>query len=336
METIIMTILYDKIIADLNNFIPDPIADNEDDFTVQRECAYRKYKSLDDMESDNEKVRRYLTKHFRYLMTNVFYQDMKKYKAKGSKGSFFIFRKDAAIVKEILLRSVSQNTNDIIIGRWLEGKIKDNDYEGIVELCDRLFYVITQVEDADSTVKSEWIEALRLALRTDMAYTMIEVEYTLQNIFYSTLQFRTDECISSSDQINHSYIRKTMINQVNALEEKGQAYTDKNIYAYLESLNIDKLTSIEAFPPIELLRIKNVCEYFYSADPPDEDYPPELKECFEGLSKHGNYIKHFPNSNMIDKYTNYFLSVDKEYKKRLENRKMKDKERYEKKSKKSS
>lgn len=48
------------------------------------------------------------------------------------------------------------------------------------------------------------------------------------------------------------------------------------------------------------------------------------------------YMKAFPNNDLIEKFTEYFISVDKEYKNRLDKRKAKDKERYEKKSKKSS
>ena len=89
MDTIIMTSLYKEIIDYLNNYIPEPIADNEDDFTAQRECAYRLYDSLDDLENDNEKVRRYLTDHFRYLMKNVLYLDMNKYNSLPMGGSFY-------------------------------------------------------------------------------------------------------------------------------------------------------------------------------------------------------------------------------------------------------
>ena len=339
MDTIIMTSLYKEIIDYLNNYIPEPIADNEDDFTAQRECAYRLYDSLDDLENDNEKVRRYLTDHFRYLMKNVLYLDMNKYKAKGARGSYYIFKKDASIIKEILLRSVSHNLNDIIISKWLEGKIDDDNYDDIIELSGRLFYVIRHVEDADSGVKELWIDTLKLALHTDMAYAMVEVSYTLKYIFFSSLQFKTnkhDEAFNSQDtdaEIDHSYISSAMINQVNTLGEKAQRSKVKMLFSYLESADFDKITDVESFPPLELMKMKNVCELFYGFNPFDED-DQELKQP-SYKSSLGSFISIFPNSDKIDTFTDYFKSIDKEYKNRLEQRKEKDMLRYKKKSKKS-
>lgn len=340
MDTIIITNLYKEIIYYMNTYRPEPIADNEDDFTAQRECAYRKCDSLDDRENDNEKVRRYLTDHFRYLMKNVLYIDMNKYKAKGARGSYYIYKKDAPIIKEILLRSVSHNLNDIIIGRWLEGKIEDDNYYDIIELSGRLFYVIRHVEDTDSSVKELWIETLKLALRTDMAYAMVEVTSTLKNIFFSSLQFKTnchDETFDTQDpdvEIDHSYISSTMINQVNALGEKVKRSYFKMLFSYMESADFGNITDVESFPPLELMKMKNVCELFYKLDPPDEDDPVLKKYGYK--SSHGDFIKHFPNSDKIDVFTDYFISIDKEYKKRLEQRKEKDMLRHIKNSKKSS
>ena len=338
MDKIVITLIYDEIIKMLNAVIfgsKKGIDLDNDDNDI--DYAYRNYYDSDEyMLNDNAKVKRKLTDHFRYLMRNVLYLDMEKYKAKGSKGSFFIFKKDAAIIKEILLRSVSQNLNDIIIGRWLEGKINDNDYEDIVELSGRLFYVINQVEDTDSAVKSEWIETLRLALRTDMAYAMTEVETTLQFLFNSSLQFKTHISDDSDDQIDHSYIKNTMLNYVDTLGAKVHSNTFKGIYAYMESTDFEKITDIEAFPPIELLKMKNICEYFYTMDLPDEEYPPKLKEYIKSVFKDGKFMKSFPNNYFIEKFTEHFISVDEEYKNRLNKRKIKDKERYKKKPKKSS
>ena len=146
----------------------------EDDVYMNRRFAYFKHKSLDQKENDMETIRNYLTKHFSYLMKNVFYVDMEKYKAGRS---FFIYKKDAEIFRVILLRSVSQNQHDIIIRKWLEGKIRQDDYHAIVELCHRLFVLIENT-NADSEVKNQWIEALSIALRIDLAYTMTEIEFT--------------------------------------------------------------------------------------------------------------------------------------------------------------
>lgn len=79
---------------DLNKWYFDRLFDSD--------CAYVE-------KFDEDTMRRYLSKHFSYLMKNVFYIELKLFKAKGSKGSFYIYSKDSPIIKEILLRSVSDN-----------------------------------------------------------------------------------------------------------------------------------------------------------------------------------------------------------------------------------
>ena len=134
------------------------------DHLFETDCAY--------VEKINEEtMRRYLSKHFSYLMKNVFYINLELFKYKGSKGSFYIYSKDSPIIKEILLRSVSDNERDIIIRKWLDGKIEDYSYHEIVELSSRLSEIINSLDDVDPNVKKQWSMALSYALRSDFAYT---------------------------------------------------------------------------------------------------------------------------------------------------------------------
>ena len=256
-------------------------------------------------EKGYERVRRYLTKHFSYLMKNVLYIDMNSIKAKGSKGSFFIYKKDAAIIKEILLRSVSQNEMDLIIGQWLDGKIKDNDYYSITELSSRLFGVIKLNKVAEPSVKEQWIETLRYALRTDLAYTMTEIECTLKDAFSFSLPFSIEQ---NNDTIDHSYVSSSIINHVNALGEKAQKSFFDNISKYMESVEPEHIINGSDIQPIELLKLKCACESIY---------------------EHWYIMKKFPNSNKFKLAIQYFLSVDKDFNTKLKNRKRNDKNRYE-------
>ena len=256
-------------------------------------------------EKGYERVRRYLTKHFSYLMKNVLYIDMNSIKAKGSKGSFFIYQKDAAIIKEILLRSVSQNKMDMIIGQWLNGKIKYNDYERITELSSRLFGVIKLNEFAEPSAKEQWIETLRYALRTDLAYTMTEIEYTLKYAFLYSLPFSIEQ---NNDTINHSYISNSIINHVYAIGEKAQKSFFNSIYQYMGSVDPEHIINDIDTQPIELLKLKCACEY---------------------INAHWNTMKQFPNSNKFKLAIKYFQSVDKDFDAKLKNRKVNDKNRYE-------
>ncbi len=118
------------------------------DIDGQRDTAYSKSVGIDGFE---QYIKRRLTDNFAFLMRNVFYLNLEKFKCKGGKGTFFIDRKDVPVIREILLRSVSDNDNDLIIGRWLKGKVSDHDYYAITELGNRLFDVIHQISDTDKT-----------------------------------------------------------------------------------------------------------------------------------------------------------------------------------------
>lgn len=319
METIVVTSLYSEIIEYYNKFeLESSMLESElneykeYDIIDQRMCAYRIYESSNQMYNDNEKVKRYLTKHFSYLMKNVFYLDMNKFKAKGSKGSFFIYKRDAPVVKEILLRSVSQNEDDVIVSEWLDGKIRDNDYDKIVELSVRLFHVIEQLKNVELEIKRKWITALKLAIRTDLAYTMTEVQFMVLEIFSNSLPFKlelNDATQNDTEDFKacHSYFSNSILNRLNADGMNAQNSMFKIVYSYLETVDFDKLIDTNSFPPVELLQLKSVCEILY----------PEL--LLESV---------FPNIDKIKEYINYFISIDADYTKRLENRKRNDRNRY--------
>lgn len=79
------------------------------DFLYQSDNAYI---LLDDY--DRERIKRYLTRNFSYLMNNVLYINMRRFRFRNT---YFINYKDAPIIKGILLRSVSQHPRDIIISK---------------------------------------------------------------------------------------------------------------------------------------------------------------------------------------------------------------------------
>ncbi len=297
MEKVVITSLYNEII---DYFKPEMIEDDDFEF-------------LDKWETVRETLKNYLSKHFRYLMKNVFSLDMKKYRAKGSKGSYYIYEKDAPIFYEILLRSISQNKHDLIIWQWLNGKIKNNDYYAIIELSDRLFPLILNNEKAASEVKESWIEALRIVLRTDLAYTMTEVEFTICELFSRSLPFKVNEKIPINDadktnyEICDSFLKDKIVNQFNAYDMQAQNSRFNIVYNYLQDFDYNILNDTKAFPPIELMKLKSICEMPYTL----EILKPILK----------NYDK-------IEEYIEYFQSIDRNFQEKQEHRKALDKERY--------
>lgn len=296
----------------LSNKITDDL--REDDVIMGRRFAYRKHKSLDKKETDIETIRSYLSKYFSYLMKNVFYVDMKKYKAKGSRGSYFIYKKDAEIFRVILFRSVSQNKRDQIIRKWLEGKISEDDYHDIVELSHRLFVLIDST-DAEPAVKEQWIEALRIALGTDLAYTMTEVEVAVKDIFRKSLPFKvnntnlTKNNESADPNICQSYFMDSILAELTTYDMTAQNTMLSIVSEYLKTTDFEKMKETESFPPVEQLKIKSICDMLYPV---------------------GNMYKSFPNVDIINTYGDFFASIDEEYLKKIEERKKRDQERYQK------
>lgn len=295
-----------------SNKITDDL--REDDVIMGRRFAYRKHKSLDKKETDIETIRSYLSKYFSYLMKNVFYVDMKKYKAKGSRGSYFIYKKDAEIFRVILFRSVSQNKRDQIIRKWLEGKISEDDYHDIVELSHRLFVLIDNT-DAEPAVKEQWIEAFRIALGTDLAYTMTEVEVAIKEIFRKSLPFKVNNTSLSKNNesaypnICQSYFMDSILAELTTYDMTAQNTMLSIVSEYLKTTDFEKMKETESFPPVEQLKIKSICDMLYPV---------------------GNMYKSFPNVDIINAYGDFFASIDEEYLKKIEERKKRDQERYQK------
>ena len=91
--------------------------------------------------------------------------------------------------------------------------------------------------------------------------------------------------------------------------EDYSAYSSKTsiLCEYLKTADFDKMKETESFPPVELLKMKSVCEKLYQEE--DTDSP-------------------FPNADMIKKYGDYFASIDKEFQKKIEENNKNDKERH--------
>ena len=280
---------------------------DEDEALFRQEKAFRIFKSDDEMETDLETTRKYLTMHFAYLMKNVFCLDLKLFRMGKT---FAVPEQDVPIVKEILLRSVSQHDFDLIIGRWLKGKIKDDSYADIYELSKRLFHLIRSIPDVEQERKDRWITALRMALRSDLAYAVSEAEYLIQEVFSYSLTFVPKGDGFDPQSFLEEKIAEEMYSFLNDLAKRAEDESRKAIYQYLQSADYERMTSPEAFPPVELLEMKSVCEYMYESD----------------------YLKDiFPNANQVDIFTNYFLTIDKAFAEKRKARKRTDQQRYQRK-----
>lgn len=276
----------------------------EEDALLNHTKAYRIYDSEDQKESDLIKLRRYLSSSFSYLMKNVFYLDLSRIRKKRT---YYIPEKDYPVIKEILLRSVSQHEFDRIIGEWLNGKIRDDDYHAISDLSERLFSLIRNIDGIDAQTANQWITALQIALRSYMAYAMVEAENNLRSLFSSSLPFVLKGNGFQSEHIHHEQIAQELDTELNHLCKNAEDNILQALYQYLNTVDFEKIKSSTAFPPVELLKLKSVCEYLYGRD----------------LVK-----KDLPNANIVDTATQYFITVDRTYEEKLKARKKKDHERH--------
>lgn len=276
----------------------------EEETLLLQDEAYRIFKSDDKMETDLETTHTYLTKHFAYLMKNVFYLDPRLFR-RGR--TYAVPEQDVPIVKELLLRSVSQHDFDLIIGRWLKGKIMDNSYGEIYQLSVRLFHLICSIPDVEQEQKDRWITALRIALRSDLAYAVSEAELTIQGIFSNSLPFVPQGDGFDPQSVCQAKIAEEMDTILNDLGKRAQDESVKAVYQYLKSADFKRMTDPDAFPPVELLEMKSVCEYMYKSD----------------------YLKGiFPNADQVDAFTKHFLTIDKDFAQKKNDRKKTDQQRY--------
>ena len=233
------------------------------------EYAYRIYP--DDLDGENldkklESVAIYLRRHFRYLMQNVFYIDMKSMK---SGRTYCIDEVDRPIIQEILLRSVSMNIQDDIIARWLDGKISDDSYSEIEQLSDRLFYLIYQVQESDEITKDRWTSTLKLALRSDMAHTMTEADLLLRQIFSDALPFKYEVRDSEGicfENLDIEQICHKITSVLNDIAKNVQHTKFACAYQFVEENGEDNLLAMDSFPPYKLMLMLYACRVFYQVD----------------------------------------------------------------------
>lgn len=266
---------------------------------------YRICVSEDELENDLEKIRRYLTRHFRYLMRNVLCCDLKHFK---SQRSYRVPSPDYTIILRILQCSVSQNERDRCIGRWLNGKLSMNSYHEVIELCDRLFEIIADA-NANDEVRERWIATLKIALDYNYAYTMTEMEYTVRQLFTDSLPFRLESTSLPSENlhaVDQEAIRDRLLTEIDADAKSAQDNLFPVMHEYMSRLDLDTIQSTALFPPVDLLKLKAVCRCLY----------------------HNRYLLDLlPHREDIETYMQYFKTIDKEYREEIEHHRNVDKTR---------
>ena len=282
------------------------------DKTENQWKAFSEDEYVDLVENELESVMRKVKKNFRYLMRNVLCQKMEDFKLKGTRGSYFIYKKDAPIIKTLLLHSVSENELDAIIRKWFSGKIPENAYDEIVLLSNRLNELISEQKDVEDELKKRWIMTFEITLRSDFANAMYEMECELRQLFFHSLPFQVDEgnklTAQETNDVCHADIRQSLCNKLDGMQFGLPNTMFKAIDQYMETVDFKKLLSENDFPPVELMKLKSICEYLY-----------------------GNSLKtSVSHADKIDDFTKYFISIDTEWSEKQEKKHQRDKDYYEK------
>ena len=282
----------------------------EEEYLFLREEAFQKYESDDEKETALESMQRYLNKNFKYLLRNIFYLDLEQFRIKRK---YYIDEANAPVLKEILLRSVSHHERDLIVGCWLKGQVADDSYNDLVELSNRLYEVIDNLEGVSKAVRERWISALKLALRTDLANALVEMERMIRQIFEDALPFTFQHLEFPPEKMRSVYQYDIHQNIDSLLARHGKNTQETlflAIYYYLQTVDFDSLQKYDALPPVELMKMKAVCEILY---------------------RYKGWKEDLPNTDKIDELTAHFISIDKTFQEQSLQRKAQDKERYQRK-----
>lgn len=307
-----MDLIRDDLVdSEIETDVP---AMSENEALLLCEAPYRIFASEDQKETSVETLRRYLTTHFSYLMRYVLCVDPKRFK-KGN--SSFIYDTDYTIIKEILLRSISENDRDLIVGKWLKGKIPSDSYYEIVDLFNRLTELIHDT-DSPSDVQKRWITAFSLVLHPDRAYAYVTMNDALNSFFSHSLPFTPD-----LDSRNPESLPFSSLDSLNVSEEqyaanigermRGLSALDpgsllKVLLSYIDSVDFEELRRDDSFPPVKLLQLRSVCECLYN----------------------NRWLQEYmPKADQIDAFMDYFISIDRSWAEKQKHRKDKDKQRYE-------
>lgn len=305
------------------------------DALFDQDKAYRQKDTQTDCENDLEKIRRYLTDYFKYLMQNVLCLDMKLFR---SGNTYSVNEKDAPIIKEILLRACSHHEKDLIIGKWLSGKIRERSYDEIVLLNNRLVEVINDLphDTCDPDTAERWKEALRLALRTDLARAMDEMEFSLWSLFTQAIPFQVENTALPAEDVKDVSLSDVYQRMEGYLGDCGRKLQEKVLnvlYYYFDSLDYERLRSVDTFPPVELMQLKNVCLLLAKSD-----LKAYMDDMIAGYEKNdrteennltedeSDMIHLFPNPDKIEEYMIYFRAIEKAYQAKQEERKGKDRD----------
>ena len=81
----------------------------------------------------------------------------------------------------------------------------------------------------------------------------------------------------------------------------------KPVYYFLNSTDDEKLALNGLLPPIELIKMKSICRM---------------------LSHYPSLADELPNRELVDKYSEYFISINKEHKDKIKQKATSDRKRY--------
>ncbi len=135
-----------------------------------------------------------------FLLEHIVLRDKLSF---GTQRKTMVSEQEAVIIRELFIKAI---LGEKPFGDWFHGKIKENDYSRIVELCDKvdeLLYNLAQKDYCELSIKwkrlkikvenktcARWSEAIKASLNYDTAFFMVKAQVSLDEFCSSILPLK--------------------------------------------------------------------------------------------------------------------------------------------------
>lgn len=117
-----------------------------------------------------------LRKKFNYLINNILFQNREDFKERGRVN---VPLTDAPVIRELLIKAVSEDKKDELFVDWFNGKIKSTDYMKIYMLRPTVYLLINRLfrkGEIGGVTADEWISAIDASLNYDSAISSMRIQ----------------------------------------------------------------------------------------------------------------------------------------------------------------
>ena len=175
---------------------PLPINSESDKFVKVTEVfnqviSYYDWDKEDNYDIDVDSKKRILRRKYDFLMKRILFRDAKDFKEKGSN---LVFKNDAPIIRELLIKAISDDKESTIV-KWFNGKVKTNDPLQSFMLFKEIELVIRTLEmkaEIDYVTTNEWLSTISSSINYNTAYNTQKILEAITDFLNTTLSLNHD------------------------------------------------------------------------------------------------------------------------------------------------